>query len=106
MTALPADVWAMMLFCNLAILGVSIWLLIYTLRQEDQKLEIFQAEGTIDPYSPWALRELRDWIEAHPGDADIEEARERYQDCVQALRSTSRSFHDWSDQDIRQLEDL
>ena len=42
MLGLPLDVWATMLFCILAFFGASIWVLVYTLRQEETKLALFQ----------------------------------------------------------------
>lgn len=104
MSALPFDVWAMMIFSILVFFGVSIGALIYTLRQEEQKLDILRSEETIDTHSPRALRELRAWIDAHPADPDADAARATYNECVEALRRTDRHFYDWSDAEIDQLE--
>jgi hypothetical protein len=106
MSALPPDVWAMMIFSVLVFFGVSICALVFTLRQEEQKMEILRAEDELDTHSPRALADLRAWIEAHPTDADVEGARATYRDCVDALRSTERHFYDWSVEDIDRLEPL
>jgi hypothetical protein len=106
MSALPPDVWAMMIFSILAFFGVSIFALVYSLRQEEQKMQILRTEDTLDTHSPTALRELRAWIEAHPDDPDADEARATYNDCVDALWSTGRHFYDWSPEDIQQLDSL
>lgn len=106
MTELPADVWAMMIFSILAFFGVSIWALIYTLRQEEKKMELLRAEGDLDSYAPHALRELRTWIHTHLDDPDVKSARDAYNECTETLRRTDRHFYDWSDADIQQLEAL
>ncbi len=104
MTGLPLDVWAMMIFTIIAFFGVSIFTLVYTLRQEEQKMDILKTEKRLDTLSPQALRDLRAWIQAHPDDPDVERARERYRECVEALESTDRHFYNWSADDIAHLE--
>lgn len=106
MLGLPLDVWAMMIFSILAFFGVALWALIYTLRQEEQKMDILRTEGALDTYSPSALQDLRAWIDAHPNpdDPDLEEARSAYQECVETLRTTDRHFYDWSDAEIERLD--
>ena len=42
MPGLSLNVWATMLFCILAFFGALIWVLVYTLRQEETKLALFQ----------------------------------------------------------------
>ncbi|PSQ95791.1 MAG: hypothetical protein BRD55_09180 [Bacteroidetes bacterium SW_9_63_38] len=103
MTALPLDVWIMMLFSAAVFFGGSLWMLIYTLRQEDRKLRILREHGALDTYAPAALRDLRAWIEAHPNDLDVDTARRRYDECVEALRSTDEHVYDWSEADLNQI---
>lgn len=105
MTGLPFDVWAMMIFSVLVFFGISIWMLLYTLREEERKMDILRSEGAIDTHSPTALHELRAWIEAHPNDPDVDDARATYRECVEALQSTNRHFYDWSDEEIVRLEE-
>jgi hypothetical protein len=104
--SLPLDVWAMMLFSAAVFFGVSLWLLVYTLRQEERKMRILQEQQALDTHAPAALDDLRAWIAAHPGDPAVETARARYRECVEALRSTDEHFYDWRDADIRALDDL
>jgi len=106
MSALPSDVWAMMLFSVVVFFGVSIYALVYTLWQEEQKMQILQSEDTLDTHSPQALADLQSWIEAHPADADVEAARATYRECVETLQSTDRHFYNWSAADIERLEPL
>lgn len=108
MLGLSFDVWATMIFCVLAFFGVSIWVLVYTLWQEEKKLALFETEGDLDTYSPRALRDLRRWIEAHPArnDPDVDEARALYNDCVETLKTTDRHFYEWSASEIERLDTL
>lgn len=103
MMSLPLDVWAMMLFSALAFFGTSISLLMYTLHQEERKMELLQEQDALDTHSPAALDDLRAWIDAHPADPDVKTAQNAYRNCVQALRSTDRHFYDWSDAEIEAL---
>jgi len=104
--SLPFDVWAMMIFSILAFFGVSTWTLIFTLRQEDRKMRILRSEDALDTHSPAALRDLRRWIEAHPGDPDVAEARAAYNECVDALHSMEHHLHDWSEAEVEAVERL
>lgn len=79
-------------------------MLLYTLREEERKMEILRSEGAIDTHSPTALHELEAWIEAHPNDPDVDDARATYRECVEALQSTNRHFYNWSDEEIVRLE--
>ena len=108
MLGLSLDVWATMLLSIIAFFGVALWTLVYTLWQEERKLALIETEGAIDTYSPAALRELRNWIEAHPNPEapDVRAARETYNDCVETLRSTDRHFYEWSAAEIESLERL
>lgn len=108
MLGLSFDVWATMIFCVIAFFGVTIWSLIYTLRQEEKKLALLQSEGDLDIYSPQALRDLRAWIEAHPTpDApDVQSARTVYNDCIETLKTTDRHFYAWTEGDIEKLDRL
>lgn len=105
---LPLDVWAMMSFSIIVFFGVSVWALIYTLREEERKLDILRNEDALDSYSPKALRDLRAWIRAQP-DASSEDAGEEkaaYQECLETLQTSRRHFYDWSADDIDELETL
>lgn len=106
MAGLPPDVWAMMIFSILAFFGVSLWTLVYTLFQEERKLDLLRSEEAIDTHAPAALRDLRAWIEAHPNDPDLDEAQRTYRECVEALQTTDRHFYDWTAEDIERLESL
>ena len=106
MAALPPDVWAMMIFSILVFFGVSIFVLVYSLLQEEKKMQILRSQEALDTFSPRALADLRAWIEAHQDDPEINEARDAYRECVNALWSTNQHVYGWSEDQIRQLEDL
>ena len=106
--ALPALTWVVMLGSIVVLWGTASWALVRSLRDEDYKLELLDAQGEIDTYSPTALTELRGWIEAHPDDEYEEIARERYNECVDVLRDLAdgETFYDWTRSEIESLEKL
>ncbi len=104
--ALSAGVLGMLAFILLAFYGVAGWALVRTLRQESRKVEILEEQDRMDTYSPKALAELRDWIEDNPDDPLVDEARRRYNECVDTLETTDRHFYDWSDREIDRLEQI
>jgi len=108
MLGLTLDVWVTMLFCVVAFFGVALWALVYTLRQEEKKLALFETEGDLDMYSPRALRDLRRWIDAHPAAThpDVKEGKALYNDCVDTLKTTDRHFYDWSASEVERLDAL
>lgn len=105
MSTLPLDVWIMMLFSVLAFFGTSIGMLVYTLRREERKMQLLREEEALDIYSPAALADLRAWIDAHPGDPDIETGRAAYRECVEALHTADRHVYEWPDAEIEALDD-
>jgi hypothetical protein len=103
---LTGEVWATMAFTVVAFWGVAGWALVRTLRQEDRKTEMLEHQERIDTYSPRALSDLREWLEENPDDPYAEDARRRYNECVETLRETDRHFYDWSDEEIASLEKM
>jgi hypothetical protein len=99
MAGLPLDVWIMMLFSAAVFFGGSIGMLVYTLRQEERKMRILEDEHALDSYSPAALRDLQHWVDEHPDDPDVQVARTRHQECVDAVRNTNRHVYQWTDAD-------
>jgi hypothetical protein len=97
-----------MAFCVVAFFGTTLWILVYTLRQEERKLALLKSEGDLDTYSPRALRDLRAWIKAHPtpSASEVQEARTAHNDCVETLKTTDRHFYDWTEEDIEHLKTL
>jgi hypothetical protein len=77
-----------------------------SMHDEDRKLTLIRDQGKVDTYSPQSMADLRQWVEANPADPYAEEARERYNDCVDTLREIDEPFYDWSEQQIEELERL
>lgn len=98
------EAWIGIVIAILAFWAVSGWALVRTLRMEDRKLELLEEQDRIEPYSPAALRELREWIRQNPGDPLADEARAAYNDTVATLKEEPRSFYGWSDREIEKLE--
>lgn len=104
--ALTTTTWIVML----AVIGVlwggasvTIW---RSMHDEERKLELIVDQGKIDTYSPAAMADLRRWIEANPDDPYTVEARERYNDCVEALQEIDQPFYDWDEEELDSLEKL
>ncbi|EMA27459.1 hypothetical protein [Halobiforma nitratireducens] len=104
--ALTAEVLGMLAFTLAAFWGIATWALVRTMRQESRKVALLEQQDRIDTYSPKALAQLREWVEANPEDPLAEEARERYNECLDALEETDSQFYDWSEEDIQSLERL
>lgn len=102
--ALTPTVLGTLAFTLTAFWGVATWALVRTLRQEDRKVDLLDHQDRIDTYSPKALADLREWIDANPNDPLADDARRAYNECVETLRSVDRYYYDWSDDEIDDLE--
>lgn len=103
---LSLEAWIGMAIAVIAFFGVAGWSLVRTLRQEDRKANLIERQGHIETYSPKALADLRNWIENNPDDPYVEDARQRYNECVELLKEHPQQFYDWSEQEIASLERL
>ncbi len=104
--ALSTSAWVVMFGAIIVLWGTAVWALFRSLRDEDEKLELLDEQGEIDTYSPRSLTELREWIRANPSDQHTEEARARYNECVETLRQIDATFYDWNQSEIDSLEKL
>lgn len=103
---LSLEAWIGMLIAIVAFFGVAGWSLVRTLRQDDRKMKLVKKQERIDTYSPKALEDLRTWIEDNPGDPLVEDAKEKYNECVAVLKEKDEYFYDWSDDEVESLEKL
>ena len=103
---LTGEAWIGMIIAIVAFFGIGGWSLIRTLRQDDRKMKLIDKQERIETYSPKALEDLRTWIENNPGDPYADDAKAKYNDCVEALKEQPEQFYDWSDQEIESLEKL
>ncbi|GAA0665614.1 hypothetical protein ACFQDG_04135 [Natronoarchaeum mannanilyticum] len=104
--ALSLTTWVVMLLMMAVLWGggtAAIW---RSMHDEDRKLDLIRDQGKIDTYSPRAMADLREWVQANPADPYADEARERYNECVETLREIDEPFYDWSDDEIEELERL
>jgi hypothetical protein len=104
--ALSTIAWATMLLMILVLPGVASVVLVRSLRTEERKLELLREQGSVDSYSPRALKELREWIQTHPNDPYASIAQERYNECVRTLREIDEPYYDWSAEQIAELETI
>ena len=104
--ALSVAGWVSMLGSVTILWGTALWALYRSLHDEGRKLELIEQQGEIDTYPPRALSELRGWIKANPDDPLVDEARSRYNECVEVLQRVDETFYDWSDEEIQTLEKL
>jgi hypothetical protein len=104
--ALSMGAWVVMLGVIVVLWGTAVWALTRSLRDEDEKLELLNEQGEIDTYSPRSMAELREWIQANPGNKHASKARSRYNECVETLERIDKTFYDWSRAEIDALEKL
>jgi len=104
--ALSLTTWVVMVAIVGILWGGSTLTIRRSMRDEDHKLELIKQQGKIDTYSPRALADLRAWIEDNPDDPYADEARTRYNDCVDTLREIDEPFYDWDEDEIASLERL
>ncbi|ELZ27364.1 hypothetical protein C474_16534 [Halogeometricum pallidum JCM 14848] len=104
--ALSTLAWVTMLLSLLVLPGVASVALVRSLRTEERKLELLRAQGSVDSYSPRALADLREWVQAHPNDPYATDARERHNECVRTLREIDEPYYDWSPEQIENLETI
>ena len=103
---LSLTTWIVMLLIMAILWGGGTAAIGLSMRDEDRKLDLIREQDKIDTYSPRAMEDLRQWIEANPADPYAEEARERYNECVETLREIDEPFYDWSNEEIENLERL
>lgn len=106
MMGLSMTTWVVMLAIIAILWGGAVVTIRRSMHDEERKLELIKEQGRIDTYSPRAMTELRRWIEANPADPYADEARERYNECVETLWEIDRPFYDWDDEEIAALEKL
>lgn len=104
--ALSMITWIVMLGAIAVLWGTATWALVRSLRDEDEKLELLDEQSEIDTYSPRSMAELREWIQANPGNKHASEARSRYNECVEILERIDTTFYDWNQSEIDALEKL
>lgn len=78
-----------------ALWGVSTIALVHSMRQEDRKLALIQEQGSFEPFSPAAQRDIEEWLARHPKEDQAQEVRELLDHQNQTRRHNSRNFYHW-----------
>ncbi len=104
--AVTAETWIGIGVAVVMFWGIASWALVRTLRQEERKVSLLERQGGMDTYSPKALEELRTFIEENPEDPYVDDAKQKYNRCVENLRSVEEYYYDWSDAEVDALESL
>ncbi|WP_016854089.1 hypothetical protein [Halomonas smyrnensis] len=81
-----------------ALWGVASLTLVHSMRQEERKLELIEAQGNFESFSPAAQRDLESWIERHPKGEPAQEVRELLDLQHKTLRDNPRHFYAWPGQ--------
>lgn len=81
----------------IALWGVAVLALVYSMRQEDRKLVLLQEQGDFEPFSPAAQRDIEEWLRRHPDGQDADEMRELLDGQQRSLQWNSRQFYLWPD---------
>ena len=104
--AVTAETWIGIGVAVVMFWGIASWALVRTLRQEERKVSLLERQGGMDTYSPKALEELRTFIEENPEDPYVDDAKQKYNECVDRLKAVEETFYGWNDEQIRSLERL
>ena len=78
-----------------ALWGVATVTLVHSMRQEERKRALIEAQGGFEPLSPRAVNDIEDWLARHPGDDGAPEMRELLQQQRDALQQYAQTLYDW-----------
>lgn len=105
-TTITLETWVGIGIAVVLFFGIGGWALVRTLRQETRKIELLEQQESIETYSPQGLEDLRTFIKGNPQDPYTDEAKRKYNECVQALKENPEQFYDWDQGEIDELEYL
>jgi len=95
-----------MIVCIVALWGVASVALVYSLSQEERKLQLIKKQGGFEPYSPQALRDLDRWIEQNNTSEHAQEMRNVHEEQRTALQKCTSYFYTWNRPDIESLKEI
>lgn len=78
-----------------ALWGVAILTLVHSMRQEERKLSLIEAQGGFEPFSPRAVADIEAWLARHPDDDGAHEMRELLEEQRDALQRHAQTFYGW-----------
>lgn len=82
-----------MLGSMLVLWGVANSALIISMRRQERKLTLIQAQGGFEPFSPKAFRDLQQWCAQHPNHPELAEVEALIQQQEDALKSYPQRFY-------------
>ncbi|WP_311946671.1 hypothetical protein [Halomonas piscis] len=86
------------MICSIiALWGVASWSLVYSMRQEEKKLQLINEQGGFEPFSPRAADDLDRWIEKNGTDENIQEMKSIREEQRDAMRKYNRYYYDWNE---------
>jgi L-asparagine transporter-like permease len=95
-----------MIVCIVALWGVAIVALVYSMRQEEHKLQLIKEQGGFEPYSPRALRDLDRWIEQNNTSEHAQEMHNVHEEQRAALQKCTSYFYTWNQSDVERLKEI
>lgn len=90
-----------MLASIVALWGVAIWALVYTLRQEERKQALIASQGGFECYSPRAFRDLERFLEkSSTSEAHLREFQESRREQLDSLQKYEARLYHWRPTDL------
>lgn len=94
---MSTDSIIVMVLSMLALWGVAISALVYSMRKEDVKLQLVQKQNGFESFSPKAQRDLELWLKEKGTSSGAPEIRELLSLQKEALLKYPEHFYDWSE---------
>lgn len=91
--SLPAII--VMICSIIALWGVASWSLVYSMRQEEIKLQLIKKQGGFEPFSPRAANDMDVWIEKNSTDENIQEMKDIREEQREAMEKYHSYYYDW-----------
>ncbi|MCL1478946.1 hypothetical protein MIH18_03580 [Marinobacter sp. M3C] len=95
-----------MITCIFVLWGVASVALVYSMRQEERKLQLIKKQGSFEPYSPKALRDLDRWIEQNNTSEHVQEMRDVHDEQREALQKCKSYFYIWDQSDVEIMKEI
>ncbi|USZ51193.1 hypothetical protein [Halomonas sp. DN3] len=85
-----------MLISILSLWGVAALTMVYSMRQEERKLELLQQQEGFEPFSAKAQRDMERWLIRFPNGEQAEEMRGLLEEQRRSLVTNRRRFYTWA----------
>lgn len=94
-----------MIASMIALWGVASWSLVYSMRQEERKLNLIKEQGSFEPYSPHSLHDLERWIKRNPRSECLQEVIGVIKEQKDAMRNCKNYYYEWDDTEVQRLKE-